>query len=30
MKQAKFDPARDAAGAAMPSYYATSITYQIN
>lgn len=30
MKQAKFDPARDATGAAMPSYYATSITYQIN
>lgn len=30
MKQAKFDPARDAAGVPMPSFYATSITYQIN
>ena len=30
MKLAKFDPARDAAGVPMPSYYATSITYQIN
>ena len=30
MKQAKFDPARDAAGVPMPSYFATSITYQIN
>ena len=30
MKRAQFDPARDAAGVPMPSYFATSIIYQIN